>query len=50
MYVIFLVLGIVLILAAIITPLNIFMGGLAGVLFIAIGIVEMTRNKTKKKE
>ena len=48
MYVIFLVLGIVLILAAVITPLNIFIGGLVGVLFVAVGIIiKMTRNIKK---
>ena len=40
-----LVLGTFLILAAIVSPLNIFIGGTAGVILIAIGFVIKNKNK-----
>ena len=43
MYIIFSVFGIVLILAAVITPLNIFIGGFAGALLVATGLVAKKR-------
>ena len=39
------VLGTILILAAIVSPLNIFIGGTAGVILIAIGFVIKNKNK-----
>lgn len=42
---VFWVLGTILILAAIVSPLNIFIGGTAGVILIAIGFVIKNKNK-----